>query len=109
MMFTSVSYVLSGSVFSLVCVVVMYQTGWTFDVLVINIVSGILSCLGNVLINHATSTGFAGPASGLTNVQPIIQTVLNAFLLSQFPSHSQLLGLILGIAGSVALTVPFKI
>lgn len=105
MLFTSLSYIASGSLLTIVCVIVMLNTNWTYHILMINIISGILSCLGNILINHATSHGVAGAAAGLTNIQPVLQTLLNAFIFYQFPSITQIVGLFIGVLGSIALSI----
>jgi drug/metabolite transporter (DMT)-like permease len=116
-LFTSHSYLLSGGIITAIFMLLFMARMFgglnisqinlflNSEILLINVISGIFNWIGNVLVNHATSHGHAGAASGLSNIQPIVQTILNSFFLSQFPNSSQIVGLVLGVLGSIALSI----
>lgn len=68
------------------------------------VMSGTINSFGFILVNHATTTGHAGPAAALVNVQTILHTLLGAAVLGQIPSEIQITAVIIGIVGSLCIT-----
>lgn len=85
---TVLSYIVQGVV---VLFIVLGQEFAPFDVMRDNILAGGFGFLGNVLVNHATTKGYAGPAAALTNIQVVLQVVIDAVFLYQIPNWMQVL------------------
>lgn len=49
--------------------------------------------------------GYSGPIGGLISVQPIVATILNALYMSETPNDLQIIGLVVGMIGALAMTI----
>lgn len=65
----------------------------------------ILNNVGIVFVGNACATGVIGPSMALVNVQSILMTIMAAVFASQIPTWMQVLGLVIGILGSLVLTI----
>jgi hypothetical protein len=62
----------------------------SYEVMRDNMIAGFSGFVGHILINHATTKGFGGPAVSLTNIQVVLQVTFNALALSQVPNGMQI-------------------
>ncbi|CAI2373134.1 unnamed protein product [Moneuplotes crassus] len=74
-----------------------------------NILGGGFGFLGNALANHATTKGYVGPAAALTNIQVVLQVLVNAFALRQVPNAMQIVACVCGICGSLSITIGLSV
>ena len=99
---TVISYIVQGII--LIIVIINLEPA-SLDVMRDSLIAGAFGFLGNIFVNHATSKGYAGPAAALTNIQVILQVIIDAVFLSQIPNFMQILAWICGIFGSLSLTL----
>lgn len=69
------------------------------------VLSGFLQGFGIIASIHAVSTGLSGPASAIINIQPIIQTILSTFFLSQYPNTIQIFAMIFAIFAVLVISI----
>lgn len=101
-MITVLSYIFQGII---MVIVVFSMELASFDVMRDNIIAGGFGFLGNLFANHATTKGYTGPASALTNVQVVLQVVIDALFLYQIPNGMQIAACLCGIFGSLTITM----
>ena len=99
---TVMSYLVHGVILT---IVVFSQEIATIDVIRDGILGGGLGFLGNVFVNHATTKGYAGPAAALSNMQVVIQVLIDAIFLDQVPNTMQIIACVFGVFGSVIITL----
>lgn len=68
------------------------------------VLSGMINGFGFILVNYSTTTGIAGPAAALVNVQTLLHTVMSAVILNQAPGLQQTLAMVVGVVGSLLIT-----
>ena len=106
--YTAASYFIGGLIFTIVSIVNFWIYGESIVFIFECIASGFMNCAGFIFANHATTTGYAGPAAALISIQTIIHTLLSAIFLGQVPNMMQIIALIIGLTGSLSITVgPF--
>ena len=102
---TVASYIFQGVIVAVV-LITMETAPW--DIMRDSFIAGGFGFLGNTLINHATTKGYAGPAAALTNIQVVLQVSIDALFLNQIPNGMQVAACIWGIIGSLSITlIPF--
>jgi drug/metabolite transporter (DMT)-like permease len=99
---TVASYMVQGVVFT---IVVFSMELASYEVMRDNMIAGFSGFVGHILINHATTKGFGGPAVSLTNIQVVLQVTFNALALSQVPNGMQIGAWVWGILGSLTITL----
>ena len=76
-----------------------------FEVYIRTFIASIFSRLAISCASYAMTIGKGGPISALTQTQTIWSTVLNYFFLNELIGFSQLSGLIVGLIGSIIISV----
>ena len=99
------SYLLSGVFFLPFMINDMYFYGFIPDVVFLGIASGVLNGFGAFFLFYATSTGMAGPAYSLKNIEPVVQCIVGVFFLDQHLNVNQFIAICMGILGSLVLTL----
>ena len=99
------SYLLSGIVFVPFLLADMYENGFIPDVVILGMASGVLNGFAAFFLFYATSTGMAGPAYSLKNIEPVVQCIFGVFFLNQQLNISQFIAICMGILGSLVLTL----
>mmetsp|Transcript_13438 Transcript_13438/g.15092 ORF Transcript_13438/g.15092 Transcript_13438/m.15092 type:complete len:116 (+) Transcript_13438:751-1098(+) len=99
------SYLLSGAVFLPHVFQSMSDNGYVFEVIFLGILSGVLNSFASFFLFYATSTGVTGPAYALKNIEPIVQAVLGSFIFGIYLNGMQIFAIMLGILGSLTLTI----
>ena len=99
------SYLLSGIVFVPFLLADMYENGFIPDVVILGMASGVLNGFAAFFLFYATSTGMAGPAYSLKNIEPVVQCIFGVFFLDQHINISQFIAICMGILGSLVLTL----
>jgi drug/metabolite transporter (DMT)-like permease len=99
------SYLLSGIVFVPFLLKDMYENGFIPDVVILGMASGVLNGFAAFFLFYATSTGMAGPAYSLKNIEPVVQCIVGVFFLDQHLNVSQFVAICMGILGSLVLTL----
>lgn len=102
--FTAASYFVGGLIFTIISIVNFLRYGENASFVLECVLSGMINSFGFILVNHATTTGYAGPAAALVNIQTIIHTFLSAILLKQIPGVQQIIAVVIGLLGSVSIT-----
>lgn len=102
--FTAASYFVGGLIFTIISVVNFMRYGENAIFVLKCVLSGMINSFGFILVNHATTTGYAGPAAALVNIQTIIHTILSAIILRQIPGTLQIIAVVIGLLGSVLIT-----
>ena len=87
----------------------IYGNFLTTEVFLYGLFAGILATIGIAMINYSISVGVSGPASALSNLSTIVQTLLDYFILGQGIGILQILGLISGILGAVVLAIGMEV
>jgi drug/metabolite transporter (DMT)-like permease len=67
--------------------------------------SAVLNTLGFMMLGISIVIGYAGPANALNSVQAIVLTFLGVMMMNQIPSHMQVTGMLLGMAGTIIVSV----
>ena len=99
------SYLLSGIVFVPFLLADMYENGFIPEVVILGMSSGVLNGFAAFFLFYATSTGMAGPAYALKNIEPVVQCVFGVFFLEQHLNISQFVAILMGLSGSLVLTL----
>ena len=69
---------------------------------------GIINCIALLLIYHAYSIGYVGPATALSGLTPIPHTIASSIYSSKLPSNYQIGWMLIGIFGCIVVSVgPF--
>lgn len=102
--FTAASYFIGGLVFTIVSLINFAMYGEDIMFIIKCVLSGMINSFGFILVNHSTTTGYAGPAAALVNIQTIIHTILSAIIMNQVPTTQQIIAVVVGLGGSVLIT-----
>ena len=81
----------------------------TNEVFYFSFSSGIIAWIGLWLLNYSIAIGIAGPASALSSLTTVVQTMMDYFILEQLLDSLQIMGLALGISGAITLAVRTEI
>ena len=87
----------------------IYGNFLTTQIFLYGLFGGIFATIGIAMINYSISVGVSGPASALSNLSTIVQTLLDYFILGQGIGILQILGLISGILGAVVLAIGMEV
>ena len=101
----AVSQFLCGILFTLL-VLVKYDVS-RLDVMytLLCLVSGVLYWLGILAIYHSYSTGYVGPATAISSMVAIPQTIVTAVTEWQVPTNYQIASMSVGVFGCVAVSI----
>jgi drug/metabolite transporter (DMT)-like permease len=80
--------------------------GVNVRLLIIGLVGSIINCVGIVCLSNASSKGPAGPVQALTSIQTILFTIVMALFYMQIPKNIEIVALLIGIYGSLFLSIP---
>ena len=83
----------------------IYDKTITTEIFLYGFFAGIFAGIGIVMINYSMAIGIAGPASALSNLATVLQTLLDYFILGQELGVLQILGLCIGILGAIVLAI----
>jgi len=61
--------------------------------------AGFIGAFGGVFLNLAVTSGLAGPAFALANIQVVFQTLMDAFILGDVPTVIEVVSASLGVLG----------
>ena len=102
--FMSLSYLTWGTVLGIPVLISFMHYGVDLSLLKDCLIGGFLQGFAMIFMYHAISTGYSGPAAALASVQAPVQTILAIVVLAQFPNSMQVVGLVLGVSGSVIIS-----
>lgn len=102
------SFLLGGIVFSIMLVFEHIQRPYTFNELYLQIIAGLLANVGQFLLNICVMYGRAGPSIAIIQMKPSFQLALEVIIYSRYPLPHQLLGMALGVIGSIVIAVAKK-
>mmetsp|Transcript_20804 Transcript_20804/g.23144 ORF Transcript_20804/g.23144 Transcript_20804/m.23144 type:complete len:107 (+) Transcript_20804:789-1109(+) len=99
------TYLTSGTIFSGILFVNIYNHGIMEDVAILGIACGVLNGLASIFLFYATSVGIAGPAYALRNIEPIVQAIFGSIIFGLYLNYYQIIAIVVGILGSIVITV----
>jgi len=67
--------------------------------------SAVLNTLGFMMLGISVVIGYAGPANALNSIQAVILTFLGVTMMNQIPTHMQITGMLLGMCGTIIVSV----
>lgn len=67
--------------------------------------SAVLNTLGFMMLGISVVIGYAGPANALNSIQAVVLTFLSVMLMNQIPSTAQVTGMLLGMSGTIIVSV----
>lgn len=67
--------------------------------------SAVLNTLGFMMLGISIVIGYAGPANALNSIQAVVLTFLGIMLMNQVPSGMQVTGMLLGMVGTIIVSV----
>ena len=102
--FTASSYFIGGFIFTVVSIVNFITYGESIGFVIQCVLSGMINAFGSILLNYSITTGHAGPAAALVNIQTVLHTILSAIILSQSPGLQQIIAMIIGLIGSISIS-----
>ncbi|CAI2368585.1 unnamed protein product [Moneuplotes crassus] len=102
------SYLFTGALFMPFCLKHTIEMGIIPEVVILGIVCGVLNGLASIFLFHATSTGVAGPAYALRNIEPIIQAIFGSIFFGSYLNSFQIVAIGVGIMGSLVITMKNK-
>ena len=101
----AVSQFLCGIMFSMLVLAKYNVSELDITYLLLWLISGVLYCLGILAIYHSYSTGYVGPATAISSMVAIPQTIVTAVTESQIPSNYQIASMSVGVFGCVAVSI----
>jgi uncharacterized membrane protein len=104
---TLTSYFVNGTIL-MIAMFFQYEYGsysFIFTEHLITALSGLIGSFAVLFLNEAIIIGYVGPVFALTNIQVIIQTILDAIFLQQIPNTIEIFSALLGIIGSCTIAV----
>ena len=81
------------------------DTPFHWEFLTAGIMSSILNTVGFMLLAISIVIGYAGPANALNSIQAVVLTMLGITMMHQIPNRMELIGLFLGIIGTIIISV----
>ena len=99
------SYLISGLIFIPDVLYNMTYDKFFSNVFLLGLSSGVLNGMAAFFMFHATSTGVTGPAYALKNIEIAVQASFGNFLLGEILNRNQLFAIVLGILGSLTITI----
>jgi uncharacterized membrane protein len=81
---------------------------YTFNEVSIQMTSGFLACIAQFLNNICVMYGRAGPSVAIIQMKPSFQLALEVLIYSRIPFPHQLVGMALGVIGSIVIAVAKK-
>jgi hypothetical protein len=67
--------------------------------------SAVLNTLGFMMLGISVVIGYAGPANALNSIQAVVLTFLGVMMMNQIPTHMQITGMLLGMCGTIIVSV----
>lgn len=67
--------------------------------------SAVLNTLGFMMLGISVVIGYAGPANALNSIQAVVLTFLSIMIMNQIPTHMQVIGMLLGIIGTIIVSI----
>lgn len=67
--------------------------------------SAILNTVGFMMLGISVVIGYAGPANALNSIQAVVLTMLSISVMHQIPSRLQVIGMILGMVGTIIVSI----
>lgn len=66
--------------------------------------SAVLNTLGFMMLGISVVIGYAGPANALNSIQAVVLTMLSISILNHIPSQMQVIGMLLGMVGTIIVS-----
>jgi uncharacterized membrane protein len=67
--------------------------------------SAVLNTLGFMMLGISVVIGYAGPANALNSIQAVVLTFLSVMMMNQVPTNMQITGMLLGMCGTIIVSV----
>lgn len=67
--------------------------------------SAVLNTLGFMMLGISVVIGYAGPANALNSIQAVVLTMLGVMMMNQIPTSMQVTGMLLGMCGTIIVSV----
>lgn len=67
--------------------------------------SAVLNTLGFMMLGISVVIGYAGPANALNSIQAVVLTFLSVSMMNQIPTQMQVTGMLLGMTGTIIVSV----